>query len=294
MPAFVFTAVYLVRDLHMSPLQLVLMGTVMEAAVFLFEIPTGVVADTYSRRASLVVSLVIQGLAIMIVGLSTRARRRDRRLGPLGLRLHVHERRVPGVDHRRGRRREGRRRLPARRRASGSSAASSVSACSSRVATQSLRAAVVAGGAVTSPAALACIVADAGDRLPPPAARRARPRSARAEDDRAGAALRYVRCQPLLLLLIRRSRCSAACRPRRSTGSRRRTSSATSACRRSARFEPVVLVRAVQRRLDALLGFFGAGRADEAVRATRHAPRLVRVLIVLATRDDGRASSPSR
>ena len=34
MPAFVFTAVHLVRDLHMSPLQLVLMGTVMEATVF--------------------------------------------------------------------------------------------------------------------------------------------------------------------------------------------------------------------------------------------------------------------
>src|SRR5215218_10848021 len=70
MPAFVFTAVHLVRDLNMSPLQLVLMGTVMEAAVFLFEIPTGVVADTYSRRASIVLSFLVQGLAIVIVGLS--------------------------------------------------------------------------------------------------------------------------------------------------------------------------------------------------------------------------------
>jgi DHA3 family tetracycline resistance protein-like MFS transporter len=71
MPAFVFTAVHLVRDLHMSPLQLVLMGTVMEAAVFTFENPTGVVADSYSRRASIIVSLLIQGLAITIVGLSS-------------------------------------------------------------------------------------------------------------------------------------------------------------------------------------------------------------------------------
>ncbi len=70
MPAFVFTAVYLVRDLHMSPLQLVLMGTVMEATIFITEIPTGVVADTYSRRASVIVSLVIQGLAIAFVGLA--------------------------------------------------------------------------------------------------------------------------------------------------------------------------------------------------------------------------------
>ena len=54
MPTWVVMAVYLVQELHLSPLQLVLMGTAMEAAVFLFEIPTGVVADTYSRRLSLI------------------------------------------------------------------------------------------------------------------------------------------------------------------------------------------------------------------------------------------------
>jgi DHA3 family tetracycline resistance protein-like MFS transporter len=70
MPSFVFTAVHLVRDLHMSPLQLVLMGTVMEAAIFVCEVPTGVFADTCSRRASIIVSLLVQGLAITIVGLS--------------------------------------------------------------------------------------------------------------------------------------------------------------------------------------------------------------------------------
>ena len=53
-PTWVVMAVYLVRELHLSPLQLVLMGTAMEAAVFLFEVPTGVVADTYSRRLSLI------------------------------------------------------------------------------------------------------------------------------------------------------------------------------------------------------------------------------------------------
>jgi DHA3 family tetracycline resistance protein-like MFS transporter len=70
MPAFVFTAVHLVRDLQMSPLQLVLMGTVMEATIFVSEIPTGVLADTYSRRASIVVSFLIQGTAIVVVGLA--------------------------------------------------------------------------------------------------------------------------------------------------------------------------------------------------------------------------------
>jgi DHA3 family tetracycline resistance protein-like MFS transporter len=60
-------AVYLVRELHFSPLQLVLMGTAMEAAVFLFEIPTGVVADTYSRRLSLIIGFVGMGTAWSLV-----------------------------------------------------------------------------------------------------------------------------------------------------------------------------------------------------------------------------------
>ena len=34
---------YLVRVLHLSPLQLVLVGTAMEATIFLCEVPTGVV-----------------------------------------------------------------------------------------------------------------------------------------------------------------------------------------------------------------------------------------------------------
>ena len=41
MPTWVVMSVYLVSELDLSPLQLVLMGTAMEAAVFLFEIPTG-------------------------------------------------------------------------------------------------------------------------------------------------------------------------------------------------------------------------------------------------------------
>jgi MFS transporter, DHA3 family, tetracycline resistance protein len=60
--------VYLVRELDLSPLELILMGTVMEAAVFLFEVPTGVVADTYSRKLSLIVGYVGMGVAWMLVG----------------------------------------------------------------------------------------------------------------------------------------------------------------------------------------------------------------------------------
>jgi DHA3 family tetracycline resistance protein-like MFS transporter len=69
MPTWVVMSVYLVQELHLSPLQLVLMGTAMEAAVFLFEIPTGVVADTYSRRLSLVIGNLGTGTAWILVGL---------------------------------------------------------------------------------------------------------------------------------------------------------------------------------------------------------------------------------
>ena len=69
MPTWVVMAVYLVRTLHLSPLELVLMGTAMEAAVFLFEVPTGVVADTYSRRLSLIVGYLGMGTAWLAVAL---------------------------------------------------------------------------------------------------------------------------------------------------------------------------------------------------------------------------------
>jgi DHA3 family tetracycline resistance protein-like MFS transporter len=65
---FTVTAVYFVTELHMSPLQLVLVGTVMELTVFLCEVPTGIVADTYSRRLSIVVGYLIMGGAFLIVG----------------------------------------------------------------------------------------------------------------------------------------------------------------------------------------------------------------------------------
>ena len=69
LPTWVVMAVYLVRELHFSPLQLVLMGTAMEAAVFLCEVPTGVVADTYSRRLSLIIGYLGMGVAWAAVGL---------------------------------------------------------------------------------------------------------------------------------------------------------------------------------------------------------------------------------
>ena len=68
MPAFVVIAVYLVSEVGLDPLQLILIGTVMEVAVFIFEIPTGF-ADTYGRKLSIVVSILLQGVAWSLVGL---------------------------------------------------------------------------------------------------------------------------------------------------------------------------------------------------------------------------------
>ena len=61
-------AVYFVREVGMGPLELVLAGTALEVAYFLFEVPTAVVADTYSRRASVVVAQVVMGAAFVLTG----------------------------------------------------------------------------------------------------------------------------------------------------------------------------------------------------------------------------------
>ena len=57
--------VRLVTDLELSPLQLVLLGTVMELSILIAEVPTGVVADLYSRKWSVILAFVIGGPAIL-------------------------------------------------------------------------------------------------------------------------------------------------------------------------------------------------------------------------------------
>ncbi len=66
---FTIVGVYYVSEVGLDPLQLVLVGTVMEVAAFVFEIPTGVVADTYSRRASLIVGWALHGATFVVIGL---------------------------------------------------------------------------------------------------------------------------------------------------------------------------------------------------------------------------------
>ena len=60
--------VYQVETVGLNPLQLILVGTVLEATIFAFEIPTGVVADVYSRRLSVVIGLALTGAGFLLAG----------------------------------------------------------------------------------------------------------------------------------------------------------------------------------------------------------------------------------
>lgn len=63
------SALYRIQEVGLNPLQLVLVGTVLEVSAFLFEIPTGVVADTISRRLSIIVGTAIMGVGFALEGL---------------------------------------------------------------------------------------------------------------------------------------------------------------------------------------------------------------------------------
>lgn len=52
----------------LNPFELVLLGTVLEASVFIFEIPTGIVADLVSRRLSVITGYTLIGLGLFLEG----------------------------------------------------------------------------------------------------------------------------------------------------------------------------------------------------------------------------------
>jgi DHA3 family tetracycline resistance protein-like MFS transporter len=62
-------AVYYVQVVGLGPLQLVLLGTVVEVSQLLFEVPTGVVADLYSRRLSVIIGVLLVGACFVVQGL---------------------------------------------------------------------------------------------------------------------------------------------------------------------------------------------------------------------------------
>jgi len=65
---FTVNLLYYVNTAKLNPLQLVLVGTVLEITVFLFEIPTGIVADTKSRKLSIIIGYILMGAGFIIEG----------------------------------------------------------------------------------------------------------------------------------------------------------------------------------------------------------------------------------
>lgn len=69
---FTVNLIYQVQVAHLNPLQLVLVGTVLEGATFLCEVPTGIVADVYSRRLSIIIGVFLLGFGLALQGVVPR------------------------------------------------------------------------------------------------------------------------------------------------------------------------------------------------------------------------------
>lgn len=65
---FTMSSLYQVSIAKLEPLQLVLVGTVLEFSIFIFEIPTGVVADVISRRLSIILGVFLIGTGFILEG----------------------------------------------------------------------------------------------------------------------------------------------------------------------------------------------------------------------------------
>ncbi len=65
---FTLNAIYYVTQADLNALQLVLIGTIMEVSVLLFEMPTGLFADHYGRKKSLAIGTFVIGFAHILEG----------------------------------------------------------------------------------------------------------------------------------------------------------------------------------------------------------------------------------
>lgn len=65
---FTLNAIYYVSQASLNPLQLVLIGTIMELAILFFEIPTGLVADYFGRKKSFIIGTFLIGVAHLLEG----------------------------------------------------------------------------------------------------------------------------------------------------------------------------------------------------------------------------------
>ena len=65
---FVTTSLYEATVAGLTPVQLILVGTALEISAFVFEVPTGIVADVYSRRLSIIIGYILMGLGFLVEG----------------------------------------------------------------------------------------------------------------------------------------------------------------------------------------------------------------------------------
>ena len=66
---FVVTSLYEATVAGLTPVQLILVGTALEISAFIFEVPTGIVADVYSRRLSIIIGYILMGVGFLVEGL---------------------------------------------------------------------------------------------------------------------------------------------------------------------------------------------------------------------------------
>ncbi len=65
---FTLNLIFQFRVIGLDPLQMVLVGTTLELTCFLFEVPTGIVADLYSRRLSVIIGFALIGAGFVVEG----------------------------------------------------------------------------------------------------------------------------------------------------------------------------------------------------------------------------------
>ncbi len=63
-----FNLVFQTQEAGLSPFELVLIGTALQGTIFVCEVPTGVLADVYGRRLSIIIGLCLLGLGLMVNG----------------------------------------------------------------------------------------------------------------------------------------------------------------------------------------------------------------------------------
>lgn len=65
---FTVSTLYQVQTVGLNPFQLVLVGTLLEFTAFVAEVPTGILADVYSRRLSILIGFGLVGLGFIVEG----------------------------------------------------------------------------------------------------------------------------------------------------------------------------------------------------------------------------------